>query len=225
MNTHPINPIIVIPVYNGRDSLLKLVQQVKSNSHYPILVVNDGSTDGLCKEDAPGIAYLEHGINRGKGAALKSGLNMSSQAGFTHAITLDADGQHDPQIIHDFVGKATLNPGSIIVGQRDLVNVDMPLHRKVSNNITSMILSLRTGQRIYDSQVGYRCYPLNDSRLWISDEEGFQFESAVFFNVSMLKINLLWQSIPVIYSTEGSHMHLLKDTLRFVRTFFRSFKW
>ena len=87
------------------------------------------------------------------------------------------------------------------------------------------MLSLRTGKRVRDSQVGYRCYPLNDSRLWNSIENGFQFESAVFFNAAKLKIPLVWEPIPVIYGAEDSHMDYVRDTLRFVRTFFRSYKW
>jgi hypothetical protein len=116
-------------------------------------------------------------------------------------------------------------PGALVVGMRNLITEGMPFHRKLSNNITSLILSLRTSLRVRDSQVGYRCYPLIDRRLWDSIEDGFQFESAVFFNAAKLKIPLDWQPIPVIYGSEESHMNLLLDTLRFIRTFFRSFKW
>jgi len=196
-----------------------------STVDYPILIVNDGSNDGLTKIDYPNIIYLSHERNIGKGAALKTGLAHAYRLGYTHAITLDADGQHDPYIIPKFLAQSKLNPGAVVVGNRDLNHQSMPFHRKLSNNITSMMLSLKTGQRIYDSQVGYRVYPLSDSRLWRSDEDGFQFESTVFFNATKLNINIVWIPIQVIYGTEGSHMHLVKDTVRFVRTFCRSFKW
>ncbi len=220
-----LNPVIIIPVYNGRDSLLRLIQQIKQTVTYSIIVIDDGSTDGIGPDDFVDVAYLKHTENRGKGAALKTGLDLAKEAGFNAAITLDADGQHDPTEISNFIETAEAHPGGIVVGMRNLIAESMPFHRKLSNNITSLILSLRTSLRVRDSQVGYRCYPLNDSRLWESIEDGFQFESAVFFNVAKLRIPLVWRPIPVIYGSEESHMHLLKDTLRFVRTFFRSFKW
>ena len=221
----PLNPVIVIPVYNGRDSVLRLVHQIKSIVDYSIIVIDDGSTDGTRPEDFMDVAYLKHPENRGKGAALKTGLNLAKEAGFDHAITLDADGQHDPHAITSFLSRVQKQPGALVVGMRNLITEGMPFHRKLSNNITSLILSLRTSLRVRDSQVGYRCYPLIDRRLWDSIEDGFQFESAVFFNAAKLKIPLDWQPIPVIYGSEESHMNLLLDTLRFIRTFFRSFKW
>jgi len=87
------------------------------------------------------------------------------------------------------------------------------------------MLSLRTSVRVRDSQVGYRCYPLNDSRLWDTIEDGFMFESSVFFNAAKLHIPLIWQPIPVIYGEEKSNINPMLDTLRFIRTFFRSFTW
>ena len=221
----PLNPVIVIPVYNGRDSILRLVSQIKSLVDYPIIVIDDGSTDGIVPEDLDDVTYLKHPQNRGKGAALKTGLNQAKKAGYDHAISLDADGQHDPHEIQNIIHQVQHNPAALVVGMRNLITEVMPFHRKLSNNITSLILSLRTSLRVRDSQVGYRCYPLNDSRLWDSIEDGFQFESAVFFNAAKLKIPLVWQPIPVIYGSEESHMNLLMDTLRFIRTFFRSFKW
>jgi glycosyltransferase involved in cell wall biosynthesis len=220
-----LNPVIVIPVYNGRDSVLRLVQQIKSMVDYSIIVIDDGSIDGTGSDDFVDVAYLKHPENRGKGAALKTGLNLAKEAGFNNALTLDADGQHDPNEISNILTAAREHPGALVVGTRNLIAKSMPFHRKLSNNITSLILSLRTSHRVRDSQVGYRCYPLSDSRLWDSIEDGFQFESAVFFNAAKLRILLVWQPIPVIYGSEESHMHLLKDTLRFIRTIFRSFKW
>lgn len=220
-----LNPTIIIPVYNGRDSVLRLINELITIVDLPLIVVDDGSTDGINSSDFESVTYLHHRVNRGKGAALKTGLNHARSAGFSHAITIDADGQHDPRLIPNMLSNSLLNPQSLVVGMRDLMEVNMPLHRKLSNNITSMVLSMRTQRRIRDSQVGYRCYPLHDSRLWDSIEDGFQFESAVFFNLAKLKMHLVWLPIPVIYGLEESHMNLFMDTMRFVRTFFRSFKW
>ncbi len=219
-----IHPIIIIPVYNARESLLKLLNTIHLVSELPILIIDDGSIDGLSEKDLSPATYLKHGLNRGKGAALKTALTHARKLGFSHAVTLDADGQHAPESIRDFLALSSMHSRALVVGKRDLINNAMPFHRKLSNNITSQIISLRTGNQIHDVQVGYRCYPLNDSRLWDSIEDGFQFETAVFFNVARLRMKLIWQPIPVIYGNEASHMNLILDTIRFVRTFFRSFK-
>jgi len=220
-----IHPVIIIPVFNGRDSLLSLIKRIKDLVPYPILVIDDGSSDGLKQSSLPGTAFIRHEMNRGKGAALKSGLDFAQQMGYSHAVSLDADGQHAPEFIEAFVKHAVDSPAAFIIGERNFEHYKMPFHRKLSNNITSLILSLRSGFHIRDSQVGYRCYPLIDSRLWDSHEDGFQFESTVFFNAEKLQLRLIWQAIPVIYGEEESHMNLVKDTLRFIRTILRSFKW
>lgn len=216
-------PVIVIPVYNGRDSLLRLIPQIMQEVDIPLIIVDDGSTDGIQADDFPGHLFLQHSENRGKGAAIKTGLRKACEAGHSHAVTLDADGQHDPGSIDHFLKRSSERPFDLVIGARDLMAAHMPFHRKLSNNITSLMISLRTGSRVYDSQVGYRCYPLYDSRLWESDQDGFQLESDVFLRVPKLRLRLQWVTIPVIYGEQDSHMHLVLDTLRFVRMYILSF--
>ena len=218
-----LDTILIIPVFNGRDSVLKLIRDIQEHAALPLILVDDGSEDGLESVVPAGLHFLKHAQNRGKGAALQTGLTFAARLGYGSAITLDADGQHDPRFIEVFTTAASAMPGKLLVGRRDLAHAAMPIHRKFSNQVTSLILSLRSGKRVYDSQVGYRCYPLKDSRLWDSIESGFQFESVVFLKAARLKIPLAWITIPVIYGSETSHMHLVRDTLRFIRTIFRSF--
>jgi len=219
------SPGLLIPVYNGRATLILLLAAIRKIVQLPIIVIDDGSTDGLSKTDLdPEVTFLQHQQNQGKGAALKTGLNQAVKLNLSHVITLDADGQHDPTLIPAFINRITESADPVlVVGQRDLIAGAMPFHRRLSNNLTSLILSLRSGLLIRDSQVGYRSYPLNDSRLWESNEDGFQFESAVFLLAAKLRLTLKWQPIPVLYGAGDSHMQLVVDTLRFVRTIFRSF--
>ncbi len=99
----------------------------------------------------------------------------------------------------------------------------MPLHRIASNTITSMGLSLRSGVRIPDSQVGMRVYPLWNPALWDTHSGGFQFESEVLLRGARLGYSLRTVWIPVIYGPETSHIRNVGDTLRFIRLFLRSF--
>ena len=92
-------PLLVIPVYNGRDSVLKLIPRIKSITNLQIIIVDDGSSDGTSSRDFENVIYKQHSENRGKGAALKTGLETARSRGFSCVVTLDADGQHAPEKI------------------------------------------------------------------------------------------------------------------------------
>jgi glycosyltransferase involved in cell wall biosynthesis len=208
---------IVIPVYQGRHRLIALIPEIQKWD-IKIVIVDDGSSDGIRADDFdPNITLLTHEINRGKGAALQTGLNWLKGNGFSHAITMDADGQHAPESIGSFLETSKSSPQSLIYGRRNIKGSAMPLDRRFSNIVTSALLSLFVGTRIYDSQVGFRLYPLKQDSLWTINEDGFQFESAIFFRAKKLAIPLKWVEIPVIYGNESSHMDYINDTLKFVK--------
>jgi glycosyltransferase involved in cell wall biosynthesis len=208
---------IIIPVYNGRERLVRLIPLLKKWA-LKIIIVDDGSNDGIVSYDFSNeVTFLQHSENRGKGQALQTGLNYAKSNGFAYAITMDADGQHAPDSIGDFVKLSQQEPKALIYGRRLIEGSSMPYDRRFSNRVTSLLLSVFVGKRIYDSQVGYRLYPLKQSDLWTINESGFQFESAVFFRAKRLKIPLKWVEIPVIYGDESSNMNYIKDTLKFVK--------
>ncbi len=217
-----LSPVILIPVYNGRDSVITLVEAVQALVDWEILVIDDGSDTSLEGAFPASVRLIRHAENRGKGAALRTGLDYVYQAGFSHAVTLDADGQHAPERLEAFFEASQSNPSALIVGSRDLVNHSMPVHRRFSNNVTSLLISLRIGMLVRDSQVGYRCYPLKYRSLWNSSEDGFQFESDIFLRAAKLRLGLRWVDIPVIYGELGSHMNLWRDTLKFIRMYILS---
>src|SRR5688572_3570429 len=100
MPPDPFNPVVVAPTYDNARTLGDVVRGVAALG-LPIIVVNDGSTDstpellaGLGRD--PGVTVLTHPRNRGKAAALCTGFAAAAEAGFTHAISIDTDGQHDP---------------------------------------------------------------------------------------------------------------------------------
>ena len=215
--------VILIPVYNDRHSVRRIVKQIIDlNPAWPIVVLDDGSNDGLVAADVAPAHLIRQTPNQGKGQALCTGFNWAHEQGYDFVLTMDADGQHPVEQIPAFMN-AIVTANDFIIGRRHWNRQNMPWSRILSNTITSWLLSLRTGLDIHDSQIGFRCYPLSDPEIWHIDEGGFQFESAIFLKAKALGLNLRWVDVPVIYADEASHMHPFRDTWKFIRFFFRSF--
>lgn len=215
---------VLIPAFNHTAELHRLKESWQFGEELPVVVVDDGSQPPIPAENFQPWRILRHEHNRGKGAALKTGLRYGLSRGFRFAITLDADGQHSTQLIPAFWAEG--QTGALVLGRRRLDPRAMPWPRILSNTLTSLILSLRTGQRIYDSQVGFRCYPLQPQWYWQSPENGFQYESAVLLRAARSRIPLRWVNIPTQYVPGGkSHIRHVADTLRFIQLVLKSLLW
>jgi len=219
-DTQQYKVILVIPVHNDRPRIRALIRQVV-DLQLSLLVIDDGSEDGLCAEDVAPARFVSYQPNGGKGMALKTGLSLARELGFDYAVTLDCDGQHPVGCIPDFLAKIE-SPIDFVVGRRHWNPRNMPWPRLFSNTVTSWLMSLRTGEKIYDSQNGFRCYPLGASDLWASGENGFQFESAVFIQAHTLGLKLKWVEVPVVYADSPSQIRHVVDTLKFIRFYYRS---
>lgn len=161
----PVNDIcIIIPVYNHAASVCQVVEQVLPYG-YPVFVVDDGSTDGTaaCLETLPSaVTVLRYARNKGKGYALKTGFKAALATGFTHAVTLDADGQHRAADILPLVEAAGRQPLAVIVGSRGFTHENMPGGNRFANRFSNFWFWIQTGCRLSDTQTGFRIYPLRD---------------------------------------------------------------
>jgi len=147
---------VIIPCFNHPATVGAVVSEAQKHSH--VLVVNDGSTMPL--PDFPGCTVVHLERNRGKGAALRAGFKRAAEDGFTHAITMDADGQHDVGDFPKFLETAREQPEALIVGVRDFFAAGCPTHRRRSNAVSTFWFRVETGVRLADTQCGFRCYPL-----------------------------------------------------------------
>ena len=136
-------------------------------------------------------------------------------------ITLDCDGQHDPGYIPEFL-KCDKSI-DIAVGKRDFTK-NMPIHRRFSNNVTSMIISLMCRKRIKDSQSGYRRYNLNIFKELDFKEFGFQFESEAIIKYARNQAKFNYIDISTIYNNESSSQRIIIDTLKFIRMIVKNFR-
>lgn len=131
---------------------------------HDIIVVNDGSDDGteeVVDRLPDNVIKVSYAQNRGKGYALAQGFRKAMSMGFTHVITLDADGQHFAADIPKFIDAMTKHPKAIIVGCRNLTEDNMPRQSTFANKFSNFWFWLQTGVHLPDTQGGYRLYALS----------------------------------------------------------------
>ena len=208
---------IIIPAYNPPKSFLQLISAIHTITSTPVIIVDDGS-EPLIILASSNCTFLRNKKNMGKGAALLKGLYYAQKSGFTHAITLDADNQHDPEYLPLFL--ECDEDISIVLGVRNFNSI-MPLHRKLSNKLTSEIISWMCNIKILDSQCGYRRYRLKDVCSKTYSESGFQFESEVLIKILRDNYSLKHIAVPTIYSNDNSAMNNFRDTFKFINLIFR----
>ena len=193
--------------------------------HLPVLVVDDGSTDDTAAvAEAAGADVIRQRPNQGKGAALRAGFRHALDAGWDAVLTLDADGQHDPDEIRRFIAAfgATGVPGAsgprpeLIIGRRDFSR--MPAVRRLSNTVGTAAFSWAVGRQVPDNQSGYR---LLGRRLMTamldSRETGFEFEVEMIAVCIRNGWTLGWVPISTIYAGAPSHVKPLAHLRHFVR--------
>ena len=219
---------VIVPAYNAQQTILEVVKSThRTIPDLKIIVIDDGSTDdtaSIVSEDKS-ILLFRHVSNRGKGTAIKTGIRIAKEAGYNYGIFVDADMQHDPRKIEEFIRLKELQNSDMVLGVRSFIRTDMPFQRVLSNSITSFLISIRVGKRIHDSQCGYRLVDLSSTDSVICNNDGFQFESE--FLIKMIYSGSTFCEIPVptIYNRVGSSINNLLDTLRFIKLFFSSYLW
>ncbi len=190
--------------------------------HLPVLVVDDGSADSTAVEAAAaGATVLSQHPNQGKGAALRAGFARAIADGALAVVTLDADGQHDPSELSRFVEAEAAQPGELIVGRRDFGR--MPIVRRMSNWLGTLLLSAAVGHWIPDNQSGYR---LVGRRLMAamldSREDGFAFEVEMIAVCLREGWPIRWVPISTIYGDERSHIRPLHHLREFIAVAWRA---
>ena len=209
--------VIIIPAYNPPQSFISLLQNIRTKTFIPIIIIDDGSIPKINMVIANTI-LLRNKSNSGKGYSLIRGFNEALSRGYSHAITMDADSQHDPDMLQSFI-KINANI-SIVLGNRQF-NANMPIHRRISNKLTSSVISIICRKNILDAQCGYRRYKLDNVCSNNYMENGYQFESEVLIKILADNCTLHHIEIPTIYAQENSSINIFWDTIKFVRLIIR----
>ena len=221
--------LVIIPCKNLEAEVGDVVRGVLGlNLNLDVVVVNDGSTDRTsASAGAAGAHVLEHKINLGKGAALKTGFEYAVEKGYDAAITMDGDGQHEPSAIPDFLDALERCDADVIIGSRMDAVGEMPKLRIWTNRTTSRIVSLLAGQEISDSQSGYRLIKVSVLRDVVKSfvTTRYDTESELLIRAARRGYKVAAVTIRSIYTGTVSHINPFVDTLRFVRLVIRSMFW
>jgi glycosyltransferase involved in cell wall biosynthesis len=167
-----VKPCVIIPCFNHAATVAAVAHE--AGAHCPVLIVDDGSTVPL--PEHPGAAVLRLERNNGKGAALRAGFEHARERGFSHAITMDGDGQHFAGDVPKFLAAAQKQPGALVVGRRDFDASGCPAGRRRANQVSTFWFRVATGVRLHDSQCGFRCYPLALTRRLKTHAGRYAFE-------------------------------------------------
>lgn len=186
-----IRVLCVIPVYNQAQTLAAVVRGCCEKME-SVLVVDDGSTDAdvrslLAHER---VMVVRHERNQGKGAALRTAFAYAQANGFTHLITLDADGQHDPADLPLFEEAVLENPEAIVMGVRDFSVPNVPKSSQFGRSFSNFWVMLETGVKCADTQCGYRAYPLKYLSQLKLIRDRYDFEIEVL-------VRGLWGGLPI----------------------------
>lgn len=219
------NPCVVIPVYNHEHALPTVVERVQA-FNLPCILVNDGSSDACrqvmmaLSEQYELVSLVEHEVNQGKGAAVKTGFLEAKTQGFSHALQLDADGQHNISDVPIFLDLAKLHPEKIINGNA-IYDDSVPKVRFYGRYLTHALVWLNTGSMtIKDSMCGFRVYPVEAALRVV---QRYRVGDRMDFDTEML-VRSVWSGVETVevptkvhYPLDGvSHFKMFKDNMHMI---------
>jgi glycosyltransferase involved in cell wall biosynthesis len=214
--TTPEKICVIIPAFKEAARIGAVVRAVRAQA-LDVVVVDDGSPDATAATaEAAGAVVLRHEVNRGKGAALETAFQFARARGYTAVVTLDGDGQHDPADLPALLAVHAQTGAPVVVGNRMAANATMPRVRRWTNQFMSWLLSCCMGQRVPDTQCGYRLYrvavlptqPLGAAR--------FAAESEILLDLAARGVRFAAAPVRTIYRDEKSKINPVVDTVRFL---------
>jgi glycosyltransferase involved in cell wall biosynthesis len=212
----------IIPAYDAERTVGQVVRSVLAlwPERSAVFVVDDGSIDGTAAAAREaGARVVVHAKNRGKGAALRTGMAAAFCAGFEVAVTLDADGQHPADEAVRLLS-ASLDPEALVLGIRDLYAAGAPRKNQISNGISNFFLSLLARRSLRDTQCGLRRYPIARTLELDGQDDGYAFEAEIILRAIAAGVSIVETPIRVIYPPEHervTHFDSVRDPARIVR--------
>ena len=217
---------LVIPAYRAARTLPGvLAEACRALPAADVIVVDDGSDDGTAAAAREGGAeVLSHPGNLGKGRALATGLAAALDRGARVIVTLDADGQHPPASIAALLAPVLAGAADLVVGARRRVPGAMPTGRRMTNWLSSTLLSRAVGASVPDSQSGFRAMRAEVARAVRPEGRRYEFETQFLFLAAARGFRLAAVEIPTVYEGAPSHFRYGADTVALAAVFVRHWR-
>lgn len=196
------NVYIVIPVFNEGTVIEQVVEDILSAGDYSVIVVDDGSSDDTYQKVSAivGVIALRQRINRGKGAATKTGIIAAIKLGADVIITMDGDGQHDPADIDQLTAPILDSGIDVVLGTRRKKKGEMPFIKIVANKIGNTVTWLLYGLHVSDSQSGFRAYSRYAAKIIDTKADKYEYDSKVIREINNNRLSFIELPIQVRYT-------------------------
>ena len=229
-----MRPAVIVPAFDSADSVAAVIGDLRRElgEEMPLFVVDDGSRDdtGGVAERA-GAKVLRHAANRGKGAAIRTGLEAARTAGCNVAVTVDADGQHPAREAVRLITECS-DETALVLGTRDFRRAGVPFGNLVGNRASNFFVSIFTLRRFTDTQCGLRRYPVEKTLAVRTRDQRFGFEAEIIFAALRARIPVAFVPVTVLYPPKSRHTtryRAVKDTVHIVHritvTVFYPVRW
>ena len=216
LESHKI--FIIIPAFNEEKVIQEVISEINGTGYRNIIVIDDGSADDTYGKAAsmPEVVALKHFLNRGKGAAVKTGIEAAKILGADIVVTLDGDGQHNPEDISKMIG--LINEGKdVVLGTRLKNPKGMPFYKILANHVGNFFTWLIYGLWVTDSQSGFRAYSKKAISLIETKTDRYEYDSEVIREIS--RNRLKYAEVPIEvryteYSMNKKHKMNFKNGLK-----------
>src|SRR3989344_1495861 len=187
---------IIVPAYHEAAVIQSVIAEIRAAGYQNIIIVDDGSQDdtyALAK--ATGVTALHHRLNRGKGAATKTGIEAAKLLGANIIVTMDGDGQHNPQDIARLIEPIEKNRCDVVLGTRLKNPVGMPRYKIWQNKIGNLVTWYFYGLYVSDSQSGFRAYSRHTTELINTKTDRYEYDSEVIREIYLYKLK--YKEVPI----------------------------
>jgi glycosyltransferase involved in cell wall biosynthesis len=187
---------IVIPVYNEAPVICDTIKEVREAGYENIIVVDDGSSDkSYFKFSQMNVVSLSLSLNRGKGAAVKTGIEAAKILGADIVVTIDGDGQHNPMDIREMIKSINDEGYDVVLGTRLVDPKGMPWYKIIANHIGNFFTWVIYGLWVTDSQSGFRAYSRKAIDLINTKTDRYEYDSEVIREIG--RHDLKYKEIPI----------------------------
>lgn len=188
---------VILPAYNEETVIQDVLREIQDAGYRNIIVVDDGSNDETFEkaQSVEGVIALRHPINRGKGAATKTGVEAAKLLGAGIIVTMDSDGQHNPTDIAHLIEPIKKARCDVVLGTRLQNPKGMPWYKILANKIGNLVTWYFYGLYVSDSQSGFRAYSRHASELIDTKTDRYEYDSEVIHEIYLYKLK--YQEVPI----------------------------